>query len=340
DRITSIFFNLNSAETNDEIQKLAQKISPLLSEFGNDIRLNEVLFARIKKVWNKKEELSLNKEQSMLLERTYKSFSRNGANLPEDKKTVLRDIDSKLSKLSLTFGENVLAETNAYTLHITNEADLKGLPESAVETALEEAKSQDKEGWVFTLNYPSYIPLITYADRRDLRKKISLAFGSKAFQGGAHDNQDILKQIVQLRQQRAALLGFKTHADFILEERMAKSPEKVNNFLEELLEKAKPAAQREFKELQDLAKETDGIDQLEKWDAAYYTEKLKQQRFDLDDEKLKPYFKLENVIQGVFSIAQKLYGLHFEQSSDIDTYHPDVKTYKVLDENSTLKAIF
>lgn len=340
DRITSIFFNLNSAETNDEIQKLAQKISPVLSEFGNDIRLNEVLFARIKQVWNSKKELSLNGEQSMLLDKTYKSFSRNGANLPEDKKAILRDIDSKLSKLSLTFGENVLAETNAYTLHITEESDLQGLPESTIEAALEEAKSQDKEGWVFTLNYPSYIPLITYADRRDLRKKISLAFGSKAFQGGAHDNQDILKQIVQLRQQRASLLGFKTHADFILEERMAKSPEKVNNFLEELLEKAKPAAQREFKELQDFAKETDGIDQLEKWDATYYTEKLKQQRFDLDDEKLKPYFKLENVIQGVFSIAQKLYGLQFEQSLDIDTYHPDVKTYKVLDENSALKAIF
>ena len=340
DRITSIFFNLNSAETNDEIQKLAQKISPLLSEFGNDIRLNEVLFARIKKVWNKKEELSLNKEQSMLLERTYKSFSRNGANLPEDKKAILRNIDTKLSKLSLTFGENVLAETNAYTLHITNESDLKGLPESAVETALEEAKSQDKEGWVFTLNYPSYIPLITYADNRDLRKEISLAFGSKAFNGGAHDNQEIIKQIVQLRQQRATLLGFKTHADFVLEERMAKSPEKVNDFLEELLGKAKPAAQREFNELQAFAKETDGIDQLEKWDAAYYTEKLKQQRFNLDDEKLKPYFKLENVIQGVFTIAGKLYGLRFEQSSEIDAYHSDVKTYKVLDENGDLKAVF
>src|SRR5690606_737290 len=298
------------------------------------------LFARIKKVWNKKEELSLNKEQSMLLERTYKSFSRNGANLPEDKKAILRNIDTKLSKSSLTFGENVLAETNAYTLHITNEADLKGLPESAVETALEEAKSQDKEGWIFTLNYPSYIPLITYADNRDLRKEISLAFGSKAFNGGAHDNQEIIKQIVQLRQQRATLLGFKTHADFVLEERMAKSPEKVNDFLEELLGKAKPAAQREFNELQAFAKETDGIDQLEKWDAAYYTEKLKQQRFNLDDEKLKPYFKLENVIQGVFTIAGKLYGLRFEQSSEIDAYHSDVMTYKVMDENGDLKAVF
>lgn len=340
DRITSIFFNLNSAETNDDIQKLAQEISPILSEFGNDIRLNEALFARIKEVWTSKDHLSLNPEQSMLLDKTYKSFSRNGANLTADKKSVLREIDSKLAKLSLTFGENVLAETNAYSLHITNESDLKGLPESAVEMAQEEAKSRDKDGWIFTLNYPSYIPLITYADNRALRKEISLAFGSKAFNGGSHDNREIIKQIVNLRQKRAELLGFRTHADFILEERMAKSPEKVNEFLEDLLQKAKPAAQNEFNELQDFAKERDGIDRLEKWDAAYYTEKLKQQRFDLDDEKLKPYFKLENVIQGVFEIAEKLYELQFEQSQEIDTYHQDVKTYKVLDKAGALKAIF
>src|SRR5690606_12056292 len=207
DRITAIFFNLNSAETNEEIQKLAQKISPLLAEFGNDIRLNKALFKRIKTIWDNRQQLSLNKEQSMLLEKTYKGFARNGANLPEDKKATLRAIDSKLSKLSLTFGENVLAETNDYTLHITKESDLKGLPESAIETALEEAKSQNKEGWLFTLNYPSYIPMITYADDRSLRKEISLAFGSKAFKGGDHDNQDIIKEIVQLRQQRAELLG-------------------------------------------------------------------------------------------------------------------------------------
>lgn len=340
DRITSIFFNLNSAETNDDIQQLAQEISPILSEFGNDIRLNEALFARIKEVWTSKDHLSLNPEQSMLLDKTYKSFSRNGANLTADKKSVLREIDSKLAKLSLTFGENVLAETNAYSLHITNESDLKGLPESAVEMAQEEAKSRDKDGWIFTLNYPSYIPLITYADNRSLRKEISLAFGSKAFNGGSHDNREIIKQIVNLRQKRAELLGFRTHADFILEERMAKSPEKVNEFLEDLLQKAKPAAQNEFNELQDFAKERDGIDRLEKWDAAYYTEKLKQQRFDLDDEKLKPYFKLENVIQGVFEIAEKLYELQFEQSQEIDTYHQDVKTYKVLDKAGALKAIF
>lgn len=339
DRITSIFFNLNSAETNDEIQKLAQEISPLLSEFSNDIRLNETLFLRIKQLWETKDQLSLTDEQLMLLDKTYKGFSRNGANLADDKKAVLRDIDSRLSKLSLSFGENVLAETNAYTLHITDESDLKGLPDSAVEMALEEAKSRDMQGWVFTLNYPSYIPFITYADNRNLRKEISLAFGSKAFKGGENDNQNIIKEIVNLRQQRAELLGYKTHAHFILEERMAKSPESVSAFLEDLLQKAKPAAEKEFEDLQNFAKKKDGIDQLEKWDSAYYTEKLKQERFNLDDEKLKPFFKLENVIDGVFTIAKKLYGLEFKRSTEIDTYHPDVKTYEVLDQNGDFKSI-
>ncbi|MEH6705935.1 MAG: M3 family metallopeptidase, partial [Galbibacter orientalis] len=258
DRVTSIFFNLNSAETNEEIQKLAQEISPLLSEFGNDIRLNEQLFKRVKAVWEARKELTLSKEQQMLLEKTYKGFSRNGANLPEEKKSILRDIDKKLSQLSLKFGENVLAETNAFELHITNEEELKGLPESTLEAAADEAKSRNKDGWVFTLNYPSYIPLMTYAENRELRKKMSFAFGSKAFQGNEYDNRENVKQIVRLRQQRAALLGYKTHAHFILEERMAKSPEKVTTFLEELLEKAKPAAQREFKQLENFAKEENG----------------------------------------------------------------------------------
>ncbi|MCM5664224.1 M3 family metallopeptidase [Galbibacter mesophilus] len=340
DRITSIFFNLNSAETNEEIQQLAQEISPLLSEFGNDIRLNEALFKRVKAVWEQKSGLSLNQEQKMLLDKTYKSFSRNGANLSEDKKAILREIDKKLSKLSLTFGENVLAETNAFELHVTNEEDLKGLPESAIEAAADEAKSRDKDGWVFTLNYPSYIPFMTYAENRELRKKMSLAFGSKAFQGNENDNREHVKQIVRLRQQRAELLGYKTHAHFILEERMAKTPEKVTTFLEELLEKAKPAAIREFKQLEGFAKEEDGIDTLQKWDGAFYTEKLKQKLFNLDDEKLKPYFKLENVIDGVFTVSEKLYGLQFEETQEIDKYHKDVKTYKVVDENGELIAIF
>lgn len=340
DRITSIFFNLNSAETNEEIQKTAQEVSPLLSEFGNDIRLNTALFERVKIVYENKDSLSLTTEQATLLDKKYKSFSRNGANLPEDKKKELRQLDMELSKLSLSFGENVLAETNKYELHITDEADLSGLPEGAIEAAKQEAKSRNKDGWVITLNYPSYIPFMTYADSRELRKKISLAFGSKSFHGDKLDNQDIVKKIVNLRYQRANLLGYKTHADFVLEERMAETPEKVNDFLQDLLKKAKPAAEKEFAKLEAFAKELDGIDQLQKWDGAYYTEKLKQKLFDLDDEKLKPYFKLDNVINGVFAVANQLYDIHFEETSDIDKYHEDVKTYKVLDTGGNLVSIF
>jgi len=339
-RISSIFFNLNSAETNDAIQKIAQDVSPLLSEFSNDIALNEKLFQRVKAVYNIKGTLDLTEEQKTLLVTNYKSFSRNGANLPENEKEKLRKIDKELSPLKLKFGEHVLAETNTFEMLVTNESDLSGLPDGTKEAAKQLAESRRKEGWLFTLDYPSYIPFMTYADNRELRKTLSLAFGSKAFKGDALDNQDIVLKIVKLRYERALLLGYKTHAHFVLEERMAKTPEKVQEFLNELLEKAKPAADREFTNLQDFAKELDGVDTLQKWDSAYYSEKLKQKLFSLDDEQLKPYFKLENVIQGVFTVAHKLYDLNFEEIHDIDTYHDDVLTYKVTDENGNLISIF
>ncbi|GAA3772543.1 M3 family metallopeptidase [Corallibacter vietnamensis] len=340
DRISSIFFNLNSAETNDEIQKIAQEVSPLLSEFSNDITLNETLFKRVKAVYDAKDSLDLTTEQLTLLNKKYKGFSRNGANLPEEKKQQLRDIDKELSKLKLKFGENVLAETNKYELHITNEADLDGLPESAKEEAKQTAEQKGKDGWMITLQYPSYIPFMTYAENRELRKKLALAFGAKGFNNDALDNQDIVLKIAKLRHQRANLLGYKTHAHFVLEERMAKNPETVNTFLNDLLEKAKPAAEREFKTLSDFAKELNGIEQLQKWDGAYYSEKLKQKLFDLDDEKLKPYFKLENVINGVFTIAEKLYDLQFEEINTIDKYHDDVLTYKVTDSDGNYISVF
>jgi peptidyl-dipeptidase Dcp len=340
DRISSVFFNLNSAETNDEIQKIAQKVSPLLSEFSNDIALNEKLFKRIKAVYNLKDTLKLTTEQATLLEKKYKSFSRNGANLPEDKKLKLREIDKQLSQLKLKFGENVLAETNKFEMLITNKKDLSGLPEGAIEAAKQLAESKQKDGWLFTLDYPSYIPFMTYADNRTLRKKLAIASGKKAFKGDKLDNQKNVLKIAKLRFERAQLLGYKTHAHFVLEERMAKTPEKVSNFLNELLEKAKPAAIREFNELQNFAKALDGIDHLEKWDGAYYAEKLKQKLFDLDDEKLKPYFKLEHVINGVFTISQKLYGLNFEEITSIDKYHDDVLTYKVTDDKGDFVSIF
>lgn len=340
DRISSIFFNLNSAETNDEIQKIAQEVSPLLSEFSNDITLNEKLFKRIKTVYQAQNSLNLTTEQKTLLDKKYKSFSRNGANLPEDKKQQLRDIDKELSKLKLKFGENVLAETNKFEMLLTKEEEVAGLPEGAKEAAQQLAESKGKKGWLITLHYPSYIPFMTYANNRELRKKLAIASGAKAFHNDALDNQENVLKIVKLRHERANLLGYKTHAHFVLEERMAKTPEKVETFLNELLEKAKPAALKEFTELESFAKELDGIDQLQKWDGAYYAEKLKQKRFDLDDEKLKPYFKLENVIQGVFTISERLYGLHFEEISTIDKYHQDVLTYKVTNDKGDLVSIF
>lgn len=340
DRISSIFFNLNSAETNDQTQKIAQEVSPLLSEFGNDVRLNPDLFARVKTVYEQREKLNLNPEQTTLLDKKYKSFSRNGANLPEDKKNQLREIDKELSKLSLQFGENVLAETQAYQLHIVNKEDLAGLPEGTIEAARSLAKSQEKEGWVFTLDYPSYVPFVTYADNRELRKKIAIAFGAKGFQNNEFDNQEIVLKIAKLRFDRAQVLGYGTHAHFVLEERMAESPEKVKTFSNDLLEKAKPAALKEFAQLTAFAKELHGIEQLEKWDGAYYSEKLKQQLFNLDDEILKPYFQLEKVLDGAFAVAQKLYGITFKEIYDVDKYHEEVKTYEVKDENAQLVAVF
>ena len=340
DRISNIFFNLNSAETNEELQKIAQVVAPKLSEFGNDITLNPDLFKRVKAVYDKKDTLNLTAEQLMLLEKSYKGFVRNGALLSDTEKEQLRAIDAELSLLSLKFGENVLAETNAYQLHITNENDLDGLPEDTKIMAKQLAESENKEGWIFTLDFPSYLPFVTYAKNRELRKEIAIAAGKKAFQDNEFNNEANVLRIVNLRQQRANLLGYATHADFVLEERMAQNPTKVLDFLNDLLVKAKPAATKEFEELTAFAKNLDNIEQLEKWDGAYYSEKLKQEKFNLDDEILKPYFKLENVLNGAFEVANKLFGIRFEKVSNIDVYHEDVETYEVKDENNNLVALF
>lgn len=341
DRISSTFFNLNSAETNPEIQKIAQEISPLLSEFSNDITLNEALFKRIKLIYEQKDSLNLTVEQDTLLDKKYKSFSRNGANLSDTNKKRLREIDAKLAKLKLTFGENVLAETNKYKLYLTNETDLDGLPEGEKEAAAQRALDSGKEtGWMITLDYPSYIPFMKYAKNRALRKELSLAFGSKGFHNDNLDNQENVLEIAKLRFERARLLGYKTHANFVLEERMAETPEKVHDFLNELLKKAKPAAEREFHHLESFSKKLDNIERLEKWDSSFYSEKLRQKLFALDDEQLKPYFKLENVIAGVFKVAEKLFDLLFEEVKDIDTYHEDVKTYRVYDTNKNFISLF
>ncbi len=340
DRISNIFFNLNSAETNDELQNIAQIVAPKLSAFANDISLNPDLFARVKQVHDTVDLSTLTTEQKTLLDKTYKGFVRNGALLNEDDKIKLREIDAQLAVLSLKFNENVLAETNAYKLHITDKNDLDGLPEDAIEAAKNLAAQEGLEGYVFTLDYPSYLPFVTYAKNRELRKEIVIANGKKGFQKNKNNNEQIVWDLVKLRDQRAQLLGYKNHAAFVLEERMAQSPEKVMEFLNNLLEKAKPAAEKEFTELTEYAQKQDKIERLEKWDANYYSEKLKQERFQLDDEVLKPYFKLENVLNGVFKVAKRLYGLQFKEVSHIDKYHADVQTFEVTNEANELIAVF
>ncbi|MDA8572672.1 M3 family metallopeptidase [Flavobacteriaceae bacterium] len=340
ERISSLFFNLNAAETTEEIQQIAQKVSPLLSEFSNDVALNQVLFEKIKSVFEQKDDLKLTPEQQQLLEKKYKNFSRNGALLNFEDKEKLRAIDKSLNRLKLTFGEHLLAETNRYELHITEESDLDGLPEDEKEAAKLRAEQKQKKGWIISLDYPSYIPFMKYAKNRKLRKKLACAFGKKGFHNDALDNQNIVLEIANLRQQRATLLGYKTHAHYVLEERMAKTPEKVMHFLNDLLEKATPFAKKEFETLSAFSKKQDGIEDLQKWDSAYYSEQLKKQLFDIDDTQLKPYFKLENVVDGAFKIANILFGLQFEESNDIDTYHEDVMTYKVVNKNANLVAVF
>lgn len=332
-RVTSIFFNLNSAETNDTIQQIAQEASPLLSEFQNDILLNKDLYERVKVVYDKRDALNLNPEQSRLLEKSYLSFSRNGAGLNDTDKESLREIDTKLSKLSLQFGQNVLADSNAFQLHLTNKKDLEGLPEGAIEAAAELAQEKELKGYLITLDFPSYQPFMTYAKNRELRKELALAFGARGYQDNEYNTEAIVLEIVKLRHKRANLLGYKTHADFVLEQRMAKSAENVNEFLEDLKVKAKPSAVKQRDDLATFAKDLDGITTLQKWDTAYYSEKLKQKLFAIDDELLRPYFQLDKVLDGVFTISKKLFGLSFEKRTDVDTYHPDVTVWQVSDAN-------
>ena len=337
DRVSSIFFNLNSAETNDEIQKIAQEVSPILTEFSSKISQNEKLFQRIKKVFDEKENLNLNEEQKTLLNETYKGFVRNGALLNEENKKKLEKIDIDLSVKSLNFGQNVLAATNAYFKHITSKEDLAGIPEPILAQYAEEAKERGLEGYAITLQYPSYIPAMTYADNRNLRQELALANGKKAFDGGEFDNQKLIKEIINLRQQKAELLGYKNFAEYVLEERMAESPKKVFDFLNQLLTAATPYAEKETAQLKELAK-ADGIDKMEAYDHAYYAEKLRKQKFDLNDEELKPFFPLEKVQDAVFDLAGKLFNLDFKEVTDIQKYHSEVRVYEVF-ENNSLKAV-
>ena len=336
--VSSIFFNLNSAETNDEIQKIAQEVSPLLTEYSAKISQNEKLFAKINKVYNEKEKYHLNEEQQMLLTETYKGFVRSGALLNETEKEEFKKISIELSTKSLQFGQNVLAETNNYFKHIIDEKDLAGIPEAILQQYREEASERNLEGFVVTLQYPSFLPLMTYAENRELRKELALANGKKSFQNNEFDNQNLIKEIIHLKQKKAQLLGYKSYADNVLEERMAKDPAKVKVFLNELLEKAKPFAEKEIDELKSLAK-ADGIEEMQSYDHTFYAEKLRKAKFDIDDEELKPYFQLEKVQDAVFGLAKTLFGLEFKEISEIQKYHEEVKTYEIFEsQESRIKS--
>ena len=336
DRLTAMFFNLNSAETNDVLQAEAQRISPLLTEYSNDIRLNEALFKRVKAIYNQREQLSLTAEQQTLLEKTYKSFTRNGANLSLDDKGRLREIDKQLATLKLKFSENVLAETQHYQWVITDKNTLSGLPDFVLEMLAQEAKKRNVQGWVITLDLPVYTAVMKYADNRDLRQKLFTDYHSRCAGENAYNNEDNVLHIAQLRQARASLLGYPNYATFALEERMAETPEKVMTFLNEQLEKDKPQAIKELEELKTFS----GLTDFQQWDFAYYAEKLKQERYQIDDSILKPYLALDKAVEGMFAVAHKLYGLHFTLTDEVEKYHPEVQTYKVTDENGNYLALF
>ncbi|MBS1550373.1 MAG: M3 family metallopeptidase [Bacteroidetes bacterium] len=328
--VSHIFFNLNSAETSDELQKIAQEISPILTEHASKIAQNLALFQRIKKVFEEQEQYSLNTEQKTLLNDSYKGFVRNGALLSDTEKEKLKELNKEISLKSLQFGQNALAATNAYFKLIQNKEDLAGIPEAILAQYAEEAKERNLEGWVITLQYPSYVPFMSYANNRSLREELALANGQKSFDGGEFDNQNLIIEIIQLKQKKAELLGYSHYADYVLEERMAKSPANVLEFLNDLLEKAKPYALQEIEELKALAK-ADGIDEIQSFDHAYYAEKLRKEKYDFNDEELKPYFPLAQVQNAVFGLAEKLYGLHFYEVDTIDKYHPDIQTYEVYE---------
>ncbi len=327
---SSVFFNLTSAETNDILEKTKQVVSPLLAAFGNDIILNEKLFQRIKLVYDQAGTLNLSAEENRLLEKTYKRFIRNGAVLSAEGKEKLRSIDQELAHATVKFSQNLLNETNDYFLHIADEAELKGLPASVISMAASDARTRDLEGWVFTLHNPSFMPFMTYASHRDRRKELYLANARKAFGPNEYNNGSIVKKIAALRQQRAVLLGFDNHADFVLQERMASSPGIVNDFLKDLLQRAKPFALKDVEELKKWAA-ADGIEELMPYDHAYYSEKLREAKYSYSEEEIRPYFSLPSVQQAAFDAAGQLYGLSFIRREDIDVYHPEVEVYEVVE---------
>ncbi len=340
-RNTSILFNLNSAETNDRIQQITQEVSPKLAAFESEVKQNSELFTKIKQVYEHQDDFDLDAEQKKLLRESYLDFVRRGAELEGASKERFKEITIELSQLSLKYSENVLAETNAYELIIEDEADLSGLPQDVVNRAAELALQKKKPGkWIFTLQAPSYIPFMEYADNRSLREKLFKAYMSKCLHADAHDNREIILKTIQLRAELASIMGHFTYAHYILEQRMAEKPEKVSDFLEDLLERSLPKAKEEVEEIKDFMKKLGVEHSLERWDWSYYSEKLRKEKYNLDDELVKPYFKLENVISGVFQTAEKLFGIRFEINEELPKYHEDVVSYEVKDMDGNMVAIF
>ena len=340
DKVTTVFFNLLSSETNDEMDAIAEKIMPELTEHGNNISLNENLFLRVKAVYLKKDELQLTADEKELLEKTYDGFIRKGANLSEADKETFRKLSAELSTLTLRFSQNHLKETNKYELHLTQEEDLEGLPESAREAAAQAAKEKGKEGWIFCLQAPSYVPFMKYSSRRNLRETLYKAYNTQCAHGDELDNQEIVKQIVNLRMQIAQLLGYSNFADYVLRKRMAENSEQVYSLLNHLLDAYLPTAKKEVEEIKLLAQETEGKDfQLMPWDFSYYAEKLKNKKFNFDEEELRPYFELSHVKAGVFGLATRLYGITFHEKKEIPVYNPDVTAYEVHDKDGSYLGI-
>lgn len=340
DRVTTVMFNLMSAETCDELEAIAEKLMPELSEHSNNISLNEKLFRRIKQVYDVRDRLTLTPEEQQLLEKTYDGFVRNGANLSDTDKETFRKLSMELSTLTLRFSQNHLKETNNYELHLTAEEELKGLPESAIEAAAHAAAEKGKTGWIFTLQAPSYVPFMKYSDHRELRRKLYLAYNTQCTHDNEQNNLEIVKRLVNLRMQIAQLLGYTDFADYVLRKRMAEDSQHVYHLLDQLLEAYTPAAHKEVEEVTALARrmEGDGFE-LMPWDFSYYSEKLRKEKYDLDEEALRPYFELSQVKAGVFGLATRLYGISFKENKDIPVYHPDVKAYEVYDKDGSFLAV-
>ena len=338
-RTSAVFFNLLSAETNDDMDALAQKMSPILTKHANDIRLNERLFERIKYVHRHHRRLSA--EEKMLLENCYDGFVRSGALLDAEGKERLRQLTEEASVLGLQFSQNLLKEQKAFTLHLTEESQIDGLPETAREAAAQAARERGLEGWVFTLDYPSYQPFMTYSTQRELRRQLYMARNTIGIHDNTENNLDICKRLVNLRREIAQLLGNKTYADYVLRHRMAGNVRRVYKLLNDLIDAYKPTALKEREELKKLAQQLEGKDfELEPWDAGYYSHKLQMKKFNIDAEMLRPYFQLDKVIGGVFGLATRLYGITFRENKDIPVYHPDVKAYEVFDKDGSFLAVF